>query len=304
MHVVRSSIWWLTALFEPHISTSVKISRQSITMKLSTVGLAVASTVIGTTVAQDATTTAYSAITTLGCYSDVDPLTKDNTNTYQTDGLCQQTCVALNQPVMAIVAGSTCYCGSSIPSLSYKQVDNSTCNTPCQGFNQKMCGGLNDWTVYLTGLGYAPTESNVTSSSSSAPSATATHAAETVVVTQSAKPATSSAGSGSSGGSGPNKVGIAVGVVVGVVAIAAIAGVAIFFYKQKKRREIEEEHKAQAAVNGFVSSRGSDQKSDARLDPSMASSFRRESIGSIADERDFSRRILQVRLRLPDLNSD
>lgn len=264
-------------------------------MRFSTLQLATLSLAIGRSLAQDATTTAYSAITTLGCYSNVDSLSKDNTNTYQTDGLCQQSCVALNQPVMAIVAGSTCYCGSSIPSLSYKQANNDTCNTPCQGFNQKMCGGLNDWTVYLTGLGYAPTEGNVTSTISSAPSTTSTHAAETVVVTQSAKPATSSSTSSGGSGGGPNKVGIAVGVVVGVVALAVIAGIAVFFYKQKKRREIEEEHKAQAAVNGFVSSRASDQKSDARLDPSMASSYRRESIGSIADERDFSRRILQVR---------
>lgn len=195
---------------------------------------------------------------------------------------------------MALTGGSTCYCGDELPALD-NQVDQTNCNSPCQGYDLETCGGIGYWQVYLTGLSgdvtTAPNATaNSTSSSSSSGSTSATHQAETIVVTASATPKTSQSASGG----GTNKVGIAVGVVVGVVAIAVIAGGAVIYYKQKRRREIIEEHKAQAAVNSFVSSRLSDTKSDARLDPSVASSYRRESIGSIADERDFSRKILQV----------
>lgn len=233
-----------------------------------------------------------SAITTLACYSDVDPLKNNNTNTFQSTGKCQPVCANAGYPVMALTGGSTCYCGDILPATMYV-VDDSKCNSPCQGYDVENCGGIGYWRVFLTGLtGDVDTAPNVTSSSSSSSSTgtTATsHAAQTVVVTEAAS-AKSSQGSDN----GPNKVGIAVGVVVGVIVIAALAGGAILYMKQKRRREIEEEHKAQAAINSFVGSRHSDTKSDARLDPSVASSYRRESIGSIADERDFSRRILQV----------
>lgn len=245
------------------------------------------------------TTEALSAITTLGCYSNVDPLYKDNTNTFQTPGLCQPACANKGHAVMALIGGSTCYCGDIMPALDNK-VDDSNCNSPCNGFDLQTCGGIGFWNVFLTGLsGDVSRAPNVTANSTSSGSSShgstsgspiASHPAETVIVTQSATQSPSS-----NSDSGPNKVGIAVGVVVGVIVIAAIAGGAIVFYKQKRRREIEEEHKQQAAINSFVGSRNSDTKSDARLDPSVASSYRRESIGSIADERDFSRRILQVR---------
>ncbi|KAJ9654305.1 Protein SLG1 [Neophaeococcomyces mojaviensis] len=239
------------------------------------------------------------AIQTRDCYSSPGPLKQDNTNTFQTSGLCQTVCGNQNHAVMAITGGSTCYCGDMLPALD-SQVDISFCNSPCQGFGQQSCGGIGYWQVYLTGLtGDVQTAPNSTTSSSSAPASTSTHAVQsTIIVTASAtaKPpiASGSNSGGSSGGSGPNKVGIAVGVVVGVIAVAAIAGAVIMYLKQKRRKEIEEEHKAAAAVNQFIGSRSSDTKSDSRLDPSMAS-YRRESIGSIADERDFSRRILQVR---------
>lgn len=200
---------------------------------------------------------------------------------------------------MALTGGSTCYCGDELPSLD-KEVDMTNCNSPCQGYDLETCGGIGYWQVFLTGLtgdvDRAPnstansTSSSSSSSGSTSSSLSATHPAETIVVTASATSKPSQAASSS----GPNKVGIAVGVVVGVIVVAAIAGGAIIYRKQKRRREIEEEHKAQAAVNSFVGSRLSDTKSDARLDPSVASSYRRESIGSIADERDFSRKILQV----------
>lgn len=266
-------------------------------LQVSALGLLVARTFAQATAAS--ATVELGPIKTLECYSKPDPLTQDNTNTFQTSGSCQIACGNHNYAVMAITGGSTCYCGNEFPPLD-KQVDASHCDEPCQGFDQQMCGGIGFWQVYLTGLsGDVQTAPNSTSSSagSSSSTASATHAPSTVVVTASstAAPSSSSSSGGGGGGKGPNKVGIAVGVVVGVLVIAAIAGGAVFYMKQRRRKQIEEEHKAQAAINNFVGSRSSDTKSDARLDPSVASSYRRESIGSIADERDFSRRILQVR---------
>jgi hypothetical protein len=66
--------------------------------------------------------------------------------------------------------------------------------------------------------------------------------------------------------------------------------------RRKRNKEIEEEHRRNAAVNAFIgkapgSSGGS--ITDARLDPVMA--HRRMSDGSIADNQDYSRKILRVR---------
>lgn len=260
-------------------------------LQASALGLLIARTFAQATAAS--ATVELGPIKTLECYAKPDPLTEDNTNTFQTSGSCQIACGNQHYAVMAITGGSTCYCGNEFPPLD-KQVDGSNCDEPCQGFDQQTCGGIGFWQVYLTGLsGDVDTAPNSTTSSTGAGSSTAsaTRAPSVVVVTASSTAAPSS----SSGSGGPSKVGIAVGVVVGVLVIAAIVGGAIFYMRQKRRKQIEEEHKAQAAVNSFVGSRSSDPKSDARLDPSVASSYRRESIGSIADERDFSRRILQVR---------
>lgn len=95
---------------------------------------------------------------------------------------------------------------------------------------------------------------------------------------------------------GTNVAGIVAGVVVGVVVVACAAGGGFLFMRRKRNREIEEEHRRNAAVNAFIgkppgSSAGS--MTDSRLDPVMAQ--RRMSDGSIADNQDYSRRILRVR---------
>lgn len=93
-----------------------------------------------------------------------------------------------------------------------------------------------------------------------------------------------------------NTGAIVAGVVVGVVAVAAALGAIFFFIRRKRNREIEEEHRRNAAVNAFMkppgSSGGYSVDTDARLDPVMAQ--RRLSSGSIADNQDYSRRILRV----------
>ena len=94
---------------------------------------------------------------------------------------------------------------------------------------------------------------------------------------------------------GPNKAGIAAGVVVGIVALTAIAGGIFLFLRNRKRRAVEEEYRRNVA-GGYgakppTSSAGS--VSDARLEPSVMMQ-RRQSDGSIADNQDYSRRILKV----------
>jgi cell wall integrity and stress response component len=244
-------------------------------------------------VAAQATTTAAAAgpIRTLGCYSSAGSLTSQGDYTYQTSGYCQGVCLPLNKPVMAITGGSTCYCGDELPAADL-EVPLSQCNSPCNGFSQQSCGGIGFWQVYLDGItGDVSASPNSTSSTTSGPTSSATtKAATTVVVTQSA----SAAPDQKKSGGGSSKVGIAVGVVVGVIAIAAIAGGILLWMRHKRNRDIEEEHRRNAAVSSFIGSQKSDKSSnDQRLDPSIYS-HRRESIGSIADERDFSRRILQV----------
>lgn len=105
----------------------------------------------------------------------------------------------------------------------------------------------------------------------------------TVVITA---PASSEAKS-----SGPNVGAIAGGIVVGVVVLASAIGGMFLYFRQKRNKEIEEEHRRNAAVNSFTG-KSSSSLMDARLDPVMAQ--RRLSDGSIADNQDYSRKILRV----------
>lgn len=101
--------------------------------------------------------------------------------------------------------------------------------------------------------------------------------------------------------SGPNKPAIAAGVVVGVVVLCALVGGLLFWYRQRKRKAIEEEHQRNTSLNHFVShSEDQSEKppstvslSDSRLEPSVMFT-RRLSDGSIADNQDYSRRILKA----------
>src|SRR5436190_15646389 len=160
-------------------------------------------------------------------------------------------------------------------------------DSPCLG------GGKKAFSVFLTGLvedgdvsTYTGTITGTDSATPSGPSPSViTQAGQTVVVT-----------AGSDSKSGPNKAGIAAGVVVGVVAIGAIIGGVIFFLKYKKRKSVVDEYRRNAAISSFVAggkAQPSGSMSDSRLDPSIMS-HRRQSNGSIADDQDFSRRILKV----------
>lgn len=244
------------------------------------------------------------AIQTLGCYSSLDnSFANQGSYTYQASGYCQILCSNLFKNVMATSQGANCWCGDHIPAES-SSVSNATCDSPCNGYDQQNCGGNSAFTVYLTGMS-SDVEVDGASSSSAKPTATSkgssssgqspsviTKAGQTIVVTASS----SASGHSSSGGS--SKVGVAVGVVVGVLAIAAIVGGLILLMKHRRRKAVEEEYKRNAANAEFLRQKSGKSETsstnDNRLDQAATFTHRRQSIGSIADENDFSRRILQV----------
>ncbi|RMZ74869.1 hypothetical protein DV737_g5655, partial [Chaetothyriales sp. CBS 132003] len=79
------------------------------------------------------TTAATGAIETLDCYNAIpSDYTSKGAYTFQTSGYCQDECS--EYPVMAITAGSTCYCGDELPSDSNK-ASSDNCDTPCQGYD-------------------------------------------------------------------------------------------------------------------------------------------------------------------------
>ncbi|OJD19712.1 hypothetical protein AJ78_00335 [Emergomyces pasteurianus Ep9510] len=226
-----------------------------------------------------------------GCYKSSKPLVDDGEYTWQSIGHCQGICVKIKKPVMALHKGSNCFCGDQLPRES-DQITMDKCKTPCNGWPDDMCGGNETYHVLLTGW---MQEKNIpvlggksTSDGTSGPqTSSSTNAGQTVVVT-----------SGGQAGKGPNKAGIAAGVVVGIVALGAIIGGGFFFMRYKKRKAVEEEHRRNATISSFVSggkplSSQHTSLSDSRLDQSMMSQ-RRQSNGSIADDQDFSRRILKV----------
>ncbi|KAI2603722.1 hypothetical protein GGR54DRAFT_644461 [Hypoxylon sp. NC1633] len=235
-----------------------------------------------------------------GCYKSVGTMVSQGTVPFNTQGICTQMCRDKKLVAGAANAGE-CWCGDEYPNKA-DLVDDDLCTEPCPGFGDDACGGLNTYTVYNTGVRVTVGEASEPGSSSSTSSAgpTKTSSAsqapastsDTIeTVTASAQPDTSS------GGGGPNVAGIAAGVVVGVVGVAGIIGGIFFWLRRKRNAEIEEEHRRNAAVNAFISggkppsSSGGVSMTDSRLDPVLN---RRMSDGSIADNQDYSRRILRV----------
>ena len=95
---------------------------------------------------------------------------------------------------------------------------------------------------------------------------------------------------------GPNKVAIGVGVVVGVVVLAAIIGGLFFWMRHRKNQAIAEERARLEALTNRVTGEkpgSSYSLGDSRLDQNVMFQ-RRASDGSIADNEDYSRRILKV----------
>lgn len=243
-----------------------------------------------------------------GCFSSSGNLTRQAQaeSTRNTDGYCNDIiCIPLGFPVSAMRAGD-CFCGYVYPPEDDLQ-DDEMCTQPCPGYPQKACGNINPraWSVWNTGVSldvgfYEPPPES--SSTAAAPTASATNSAGSPPPeSTTGVPSDGSDGgdeSNDGGDDGPNVVAIVAGIVGGVVAIAAVAAGFWFFLRRRRNAEIEEEHRRNAAVNAFISgakppsSSGNISLTDSRLEPGLGT--RRMSDGSIADNQDYSRKILRV----------
>ncbi|KAI4204732.1 MAG: hypothetical protein LQ346_001556 [Caloplaca aetnensis] len=129
------------------------------------------------------------------------------------------------------------------------------------------------------------------------PPSTVTRAATVVVTAPGQTQAAAVSAETQKPSKGPNKAGIVAGVVVGLAAIGAIAGGLFFFLRNRKRRAQATQNQMNNAENPFETEskppQSSHSMSDSRLEPSVMLQ-RRQSDVSIADNQDYSRRILQV----------
>ncbi|GAB7365847.1 hypothetical protein MBLNU230_g7179t1 [Neophaeotheca triangularis] len=309
------------------------------------------------------------AMTYKGCYSSSRGLSDQGSHIYQTSGYCQPICVDQGSAVLGLSGGSDCWCGDQLPPED-SLVDDSNCDTGCNGYRQEDCGGDGYYSVYLTGEKDDDDVSNVgsggnsgnnndsnnssddddddddsasssSSSNSDSDSSTTTSSAPrettrastaqpsvitsvapgtTVVVTQTPAPDNADAdrsrqslspeeeeeNNSDDSGSDTNVAGIAAGVVVGVLVLIAIAVGAFFFIRRRRKQRAEQEYNRSNQVSDFMAGGGAapgmretsrppntgySQMSDQRLDPEVG---RRNSVGSIADNEDYSRRILRV----------
>lgn len=93
---------------------------------------------------------------------------------------------------------------------------------------------------------------------------------------------------------GPNTAAIAAGVVVGVVGFCSLVGAGFFLWRFRKRTNVRPQYSNNAgATEHFGKPMSQDSMSDSRFDGDFMAQ-RRQSNGSIDDDQDFSRRILQV----------
>jgi cell wall integrity and stress response component len=94
----------------------------------------------------------------------------------------------------------------------------------------------------------------------------------------------------SSGGGGGVSGGEAAGIAIGVLALIGIGAAAFFIIRRRRKDDYQKQYEG----SGFGSSPGSLNRpfgTDQRLEPQM---LKRESVGSLADEHDYSRKILRV----------
>lgn len=237
--------------------------------------------------------------TYIGCFKSAGGLTAGSQKEqYQSSGLCQGKCKALGKKYSGLTKKFFCYCGDTLPSES-DQVSNDDCNLNCPGYGQDPCGSNSgDFTIFLTDPADAGVEDRLYDPNKSLPDASSTSSSSSVATSTVTKqetttvlhtPTTTSDSSAKkSEPSGINKAGAAAGAVVGVLVAIAIGIGAFLFARKQRRKKLEEEYRRSLAVREFHKK----PETDLRLDPVMLQ--RRMSDGSIADNQDYSRRILKV----------
>lgn len=214
------------------------------------------------------------------CYKNLNWKEVDR-STFQTAGRCLRNCTDIQMPLAGITRGYECYCGD----IKEEDVGAKSCNLNCESWKWETCGNDDGtfFSVYRTTVGRLRTKEQLASESStkSTQPTQTPPPVQTVVAPPSATPTKAASVS---------KAGAAAGAVVGVLVAAAI-GVGIFFFIRKRRQQkVEDDYRKTVQAHSFASSKP---ESDSRLDPVMLQ-HRRVSTGSIADNEDYSRRILKV----------
>ena len=251
------------------------------------------STTIKNPITTPTVTKPASALVDVGCFETGLPLENHGPYNFQSPGNCQLVCLQEGKNVMGLSDGENCWCGDKIPAKSW-QISNSTCDTTCAGDRTVRCGGPNKLWVVLTGnTRNKPEFFDPGSVSSSAKSSSTAATSAASAVTSSSAPSSAAPKEESK----PNTAGIAAGVVVGIVGLASIVGGVFFFLRRRRQKQAEEDYRRNAAnVDSFVSGgklhTSNSSMNDSRIDPSFMD--RRQSNGSIADNEDYSRRILKV----------
>lgn len=247
------------------------------------------------------------ADTSQGCFS-----SEGDWKEFEVEGMSRGSCKDKCQEEGYLVTGlggATCYCGDNYPPED-DLVDDKKCDYPCPAYSQEACGGIKEggfYSVFNNGIKMAvPNKEAAKESSTTVSSATGRETAPSNPESSSSSTATSApqeSGANNEDGSdgddgGPSVGGIIGGVVAGVVIIAIGAGVGFWWFRRRRNHDIEEEHRRNAAVNSFMAgakppgSSGGLSMTDSRMDPVLA--HRRMSDGSIADNQDYSRKILRV----------
>lgn len=196
-----------------------------------------------------------------------------------------------------------CFCGWDYPPKT-DIVEDSECNVACPAYPKEACGGYTDsgeWFYSVFNMGVKVTVPYKAADSSSSSSSSSVADNNTPAATsKSSQPASSSTSPSEEDKSdgGPSVGGIVGGVVAGVAIVGILGAVAFFIWRRRRNQAIEDEHRRNATVNSFISgakptSSSGVSMTDSRMDPGMAHQ-RRLSDGSIADNQDYSRKILRV----------
>ncbi|BCS24591.1 uncharacterized protein APUU_41035A [Aspergillus puulaauensis] len=238
--------------------------------------------------------------TYIGCFSSSKPLEDKGSYQYQSNGYCMNLCYGEGKAVFGLYNKDHCLCGDMIPAKSSKESD-SSCDKPCAAWPMVKCGGSDAYSIYLTNykenVAYysdSSSTSNNTSSTSNGSSPTDTDDASTPSGGNAEMAtATGSSDDGSDKKGGPNTAAIAAGVVIGVVGFAALVGAGFFLWRFKNRHPGDQRMREMSNVEQFGKPVSRDSAADSRFDGDFMAQ-RRQSNGSIDDDRDFSRRILQV----------
>ncbi|KAL4921653.1 hypothetical protein BDW62DRAFT_197785 [Aspergillus aurantiobrunneus] len=238
--------------------------------------------------------------TYIGCFSSSEPLEDQGSYAYQSNGYCMNLCYEQEKAVFGLYSKDHCLCGDELPVKSSEEDNDDKCNVPCAAWPTVMCGGSNAYSIYLTNfkknVPYHTDESANNSSSttsSDGSSATDTSGSNTNTGDSEMATVTSSSGSSPDKKDGPNTAAIAAGVVIGVVGFAALVGAGFFLWRFKNRHPADKRMREMSNVEQFGKPVSHDSMSDHRFDGDFMAQ-RRQSNGSIDDDRDFSRRILQV----------